>query len=351
MFSSVPESIAHHASHTPEAEALVLDDIRYSYRELAQQVDRCAAALINAGIRKGDRVATLSTPHPDFIITFLAASSIGAIWIGLNPRYQLSEYQYVVSDASPSLLFTRTSIGDRDFSHDIASLSSENASLKTVIVLNDDPLIPGATSFKEFIETQDTTDALAQLESVRARVEASDPALIIYTSGTTGKPKGALIPHRGLARVAQVQRRYWSPTPLRIINFLPINHIGSVGDISCFALVCGGAIVFMEQFDPAGCLQLIESEKITIWGAVPTAFQLCVSLPELNERDLSSLQLIVWGGAVAPAELISKLKDLCPNLSTSYGQTESVGSVTFVRPCDDSTKSGQVWLLKANRSN
>ena len=80
-----------------------------------------ARALIAAGVAKGDRVATLATPHPDFWMIFLATASIGAIWVGLNPRYQLEEYRYVVGDCEPVLLLTRTRIGDRDFAPDIAA--------------------------------------------------------------------------------------------------------------------------------------------------------------------------------------------------------------------------------------
>lgn len=331
----VSDYIVHHAAQSPETEALKLGDLRYSYSELESLVDQCAYALLDAGIKKGDRIATLSTPHPEFIVTFLAASSIGAIWIGLNPKYQLKEYQYVIADAQPSLLFARTLIGERDFNSDLKPLMAENDCLKSLVILNGDPATANSVAFKEFIGSRLPPEASKKLESARELVEPDDPAMIIYTSGTTGNPKGALIPHRGLVKVAHVQLQYWNPIPLRVLNFLPINHIGCVGDIACYTLVGGGSIVFMEQFDPKECMHLTQQEKITFWGAVPTVFQLCLSLPELEEYDLSSVQLIVWGGANAPADLIHKLKTICPKLSTSYGQTETVGSVTFIPPCDD----------------
>ncbi len=91
----------------------------------------------------------------------------------------------------------------------------------------------------------------------------------------------------------------------------------------------------MEKFDASECLSLIANEKITCWLSVPTAFQLCLAHPDFDKYDLSSVQLIVWGGASAPKSLLRKLLEICPQLSTSYGQTESVGSLTFVRPCSD----------------
>jgi fatty-acyl-CoA synthase len=85
----------------PDREAAVLGDIRITYAELERRVDRLARALLAAGVKRGDRVATLCTPHPDFYVTFLASSSIGAMWLGLNPRYTLDELRYVVNDATP----------------------------------------------------------------------------------------------------------------------------------------------------------------------------------------------------------------------------------------------------------
>ena len=173
------------------------------------------------------------------------------------------------------------------------------------------------------------------MKAVRDSVDSADAALLVYTSGTTGKPKGALIPHRGLVKCARVQLDCLDVEPVRILNYLPINHIGCVGDISCYALVGGGTIVFMEQFDPARSIALVQDEKITLWGGVPSAFQMCVTLPNFSDYDLSGIQLIAWGGAAASKELITKLLDICPRLACTYGLTESVGSIAFVRPTSD----------------
>jgi acyl-CoA synthetase (AMP-forming)/AMP-acid ligase II len=102
--SDYPRAIAR---ITPEAEALVLGDARIGYRALADRVDALARALLAAGIRKGDRVATLQTPHPDFLVAFLATAAIGGIWVGLNPKYRLEELAHVIQDSRPSVLIAR----------------------------------------------------------------------------------------------------------------------------------------------------------------------------------------------------------------------------------------------------
>jgi acyl-CoA synthetase (AMP-forming)/AMP-acid ligase II len=330
----ISDYVRAHAAERPEAEAMVLGERRITYQEFARDVDACAKALLAHGIKKGDRVATLSTPHPEFLVHFVAASSIGAIWLGLNPRYTIDEYRYVVSDAEPKLMFAPNRIGARDFSADLRTLIHENRCVERLIAIHDAAPAAGEQSYRDFIAAG---AAITDTELAKARegVEAGDPALIVYTSGSTGKPKGALLPHRGLVRCAHVQLGYWKPDPIRVLNFFPINHIGCVGDICAYTLVGGGTIVFMEQFDPLEQLRIVAKERITLWGGVPTTIQMSLALPAFESFDLSSIQLIAWSGAAAPRELAARLAKICPRLTNAYGMTETVGSVTFVSPCSD----------------
>ncbi len=333
-FDRISDFVHYYAGHTPDAEALVLDDIRITYRELAYKIDNIAKALLKSGIRKGDRVATLSPPHPDFFITFLAASSIGAIWLGLNPRYQLDEYKYVLGDSEPTLLFANAYIGDRDYRSDIDALISDIPCIQNVIMFDGDYSHEKSETLGVFTKAGEeiSDEALAHARSL---VSSSDAALIVYTSGTTGKPKGAVLPHRGLITCYVQQATHYNVTGLKVLNFLPINHIGCVGDISCFSLIAGGTIVFMEKFDPRQSLELIQKEKISWLGCVPTALQMMFSVPDFESFDLSSVQIAAWSGASAPRDLVEKLLEKFPLVSNFYGMTETVGSVTYAGPCRD----------------
>ena len=108
-----------HAQRTPGADALVLGRRRISYAELAERVDTLARALLASGIAKGDRIATLQTPHPDYFVAFLATVSVGAIWVGLDPKYQWSELASIIDDVQPALLFARTEISGRSYAGEI----------------------------------------------------------------------------------------------------------------------------------------------------------------------------------------------------------------------------------------
>ena len=330
LLQRISDYLAWYAQRTPRAEALVLGTQRMTYEELAHDVDMLSRALLSAGIRAGDRVAMLATPHPDFFILLLATASIGAIWVGLNPRYRHEELAYVLTDSQPRMVFSRSRIGTRDYGSDTTALQTALPALQW-IALGDDPAPEGTVSLATFLAGHAHTDSAA-LASARADVRASDPALITYTSGSTGHPKGALMGHRALVVCCRTQHRYWATQPLRTLNFFPINHIGCVGDISCFTLVGGGCIVFLEQFDPDACLALIAAERISFWGGVPTTFLLTMRAAGFARADLSSVQRIVWSGAAASAELIHALAALGKWIGTSYGLTETVGSVTFTAP-------------------
>jgi acyl-CoA synthetase (AMP-forming)/AMP-acid ligase II len=319
----------HWAEQAPEREAVVSGETRWRYPELARRVDQAARALIAAGVAPGDRVAALTPPHPDFMVSFLATASIGGIWLGLNPRYQRGELEYAVTDAEPRIVLARAAIGDRRYDDDLEALRQACPTIERVVALGGDaPPVAGGESYADFVARGAAVDDAA-LAGRRGRVGSGDPCLIVYTSGTTGRPKGAMISHHGLIHVARVQHAIWPVDPLRIINNLPVNHIGCVGDITCDTLVPGGTLVFQEQFDPGGMLELVEREEITMFGHVPTALQLIVSHPRFETTDFSGVQLIIWEGAAAPVGLIERLRAKCPSLANAYGMTETVGSVTF----------------------
>ncbi|HEV8332960.1 MAG TPA: class I adenylate-forming enzyme family protein [Steroidobacteraceae bacterium] len=331
--SKISDYAAWHAARHPNAVALVHGEHRITYRALVQQVDLLAAALLAAGVRKGDRVAMLSTPHPDFAVTLLAASSIGAVWLGLNPRYRLPELQHCVVDSAPKILLPRRSLLGRSYESEINALRVSCESLEHVVLFDDSTDI-AAVSMELFLDRGKSVTA-QQLEQARAEVESRDPCLLVYTSGSTGAPKGALLHHAGIIDFAILCNTLWPLTPHRVINYFPINHIGCVVDCMMPCLVAGGVQVMLEQFDAAVCLELIARERVTLWGSVPSAFEMQLSLPDFARFDLSSVQLIAWGGAPMPRETIERLRAICPNLATNYGMTETSSAITIIEPTDD----------------
>jgi len=295
---------------------------RLTYSQLQMQVRDCAAVLAGYGVGRGDRVATLSTPGGAFLVTFLATAMLGAIWTGLNPRHTDVELDSAVATLTPKVVFARKQIESRDYTSWMAKLPSNIA----VISLAD-----GSSAALTDFAGRKRVDA-RMLAGMLALADPNEPCLIVFTSGSTGKPKGAMISQRALIGTSRVQCARWPASPFRVFNNLPINHIGCVGDLCCYTLIGGGTNVFSERFDPADTIALCETERVTVLGQVPTQFILTLNSVAFRASALRSAQWIFWGGAQASAELVAALRDLGKPVATSYGQTETVGSVAFTSP-------------------
>lgn len=335
-FPRISDFVGHYAELTPDIDAMVLEGQRITYRQFHERVEALARALLCAGIKKGDRVATLCTPSPDYFICFLATASIGGIWVGLNPRYQLNELTYVADDSQPVMLLARSEIEGRDYTPELEALANSTSSIRQTVVLDEQSgrLPEGGIGLEAFL-AQSASVSDADLTSARYACGGRDACMIVYTSGSTGRPKGALLHHQGIVEFSLEQNRVWPVIPLRTLNYFPVNHIGCVVDVSSPTLVAGGTIVFLENFSPSKSLQLMEQEKITLWASVPSVFQLQYADASFAEADLSAVKLIVWEGAAMPADMLDRLLQHGAPLATNYGMTESCGAMTIVPPTHD----------------
>jgi len=329
----ISDYVAYWAAVRPEAEAAVQGDERLTFEALRRRVDTLARALVQKGVRRGDRVATLAPPSVDFLATFLASASIGAIWLGLNPRHTVDELAYAIADAEPAVIFHRRDYLGRSLDPDLAAAVIQAGSRAELIGLD--------RSSQDAFQALDLDGPPGALEAARAAVRAEDPAMLVYTSGSTGRPKGALVTHQGLVMGGRRRAAVWSVGQARIIHFLPINHIGGAGDITCYGLAQGGTLVFLEKFEPLAYLALAERERATVLLGIPTPLQMCVE--HLDGFDLSEVELVVFGGAAPSKDLVERYSLISPRISTSYGMTESCASIALLPPgADVETVTGSV---------
>jgi len=307
----------------------LLDQLRErerTYGQVARDVRACAASLLELGVRPGQRVAMLTTPRPEFLTVFLALSRIGATWVGLNPSHRRPELMQVVGDSEPTVLVSLAVDGSRAFGEDIAAVAAATPAVGHVVAI-DGPL-PDAIPFAELLG-EPSAAAAAELDRTAGAVEPDGTALVIYTSGTTGSPKGAMISHRALAVGCWLQaQRHYHDGPRTLAN-LPVDHVGGLMDQVGETLATGGSIHFMEHFSPQEVLELLQTQRITRWGQIPTMFQLVVSLPEFDRAHLSSLRQVGWGGAPMSRALVARLRATGAQLATVYGLTESCVAVAY----------------------
>jgi acyl-CoA synthetase (AMP-forming)/AMP-acid ligase II len=326
------------AQNDPHGEAVVDGEIRLTHLEVKNAVIATAKALLASGVRKGDRVAVLAPPSSVYWISFLASAYIGAIWIGLNPRYRTTELAYLIQDSEPSILILNCA-PESGIAQTILSDLLDVLPKKVIMVDQVPPhfQIPdkiNCAHWNPFIESglSICDEALAER---RTSVSANDPCLIVYTSGSTGAPKGALLHQHGMVQFAVRQNKLWPVSGCSVLNYLPINHIGCIIDISIPAFVAQGSIIFMRQFDAATAMRLMVDEKISIWGSVPSVFMMQLDLQDFDSYDLSAVQLIVWGGAAMPTAVIERLLTVCSRLATNYGMTETSSAITALEAVDD----------------
>ncbi|MDE0155993.1 MAG: class I adenylate-forming enzyme family protein [Gammaproteobacteria bacterium] len=324
-----------HAETMPGKEAVGIGESMQSYADLRESVEKCARALLALGIRKGDRVATLSPPHPDYFIILLATTMIGGVWLGLNPRYSRAELEHVIADAEPSVIFARTRIDKRRYRDELHSICGSVRSVKQLIVLGSDFTHPPDISYSAFLLHGNNVGA-TDLAAAQSSVRSMDAAFLVYTSGTTGKPKGAVLHHYGAIRHSHVQVSLRSPGAVRMINPYPINHIAGIIACSVYCLVTGGTGYYLEKFDPEAVLRTIEEKRISVWGGVPVMLQKVLDHPDFSTTDLSSIKEISCSGGTASKPLLERLiQEICPAVTTMYALTEAAGAVTAIPSTND----------------
>lgn len=325
----ITDHLDRQADERPDQDFLVQGDTRLTYAQTKALVDRTAKALLAAGIERGDRVAMLSTPRSEFYVHHLAVTSVGAIWVGLNPKYTAGELEHIVGDAEPTLLFGFGELLGDDLLPSLSGLLDTHPSIRE-LVLFDDGTPERGVDWEAFLASGDAIDDEALAER-RAAIDPMDAAYLVYTSGSTGRPKGALITHysSNFCNVIGVERK--ALTDRAIICNLPINHVGAIGDICGRTMTGGGTLYFQEAFSPVDMMELIQSERLNTIGGVPTMLQMCLAHPDIDAYDLTSIDLIAWGGAGMPADLLQDLmaKTECTRSTMGYGMTETTGGVTY----------------------
>ncbi len=299
---------------------IVAADRRMTFAQHADAVAALATTLRDDyGVGKGDRVALLGANSPEWIVAFWAAQALGAISVGLNSWWVPAEIAYgvdlvkpkvIVADAKRAALLTKAEVSGFDL------LSMEE----------DVPRIVAAASGAEL---------------PAADVAEDDPAVILFTSGTSGRPKGAVHSQRNLLAVidyhrfndammsAMYGRPYDDSTPsdLRYLLTSPLFHIASLHNLAVPRLATGSALVMTEgAFDVDKVFALIERERVTNWGAVPTMASRMLDHENTDKYDLSSLSAFALASAPSSPAFKKRLQEKFPfaqqALVDSYGLTE-----------------------------
>ena len=319
----------------PQAEAIVFEDQRLTWADLSDRVNRTAKALLELGVKRGHRVALVSMARPEFLITFLAANKIGAMWLGLSPKLTQNELQYIIEDCLPTILIVLKEYQGVDLETVCLPIFGEVTAIEHLLVING----RDENAFDRVISPlrSEQAETLAHRQSI---LEPTDDALLMYTSGSTGKPKGVVHTHESiLANVAvQTARCDFNETSRTLLHF-PINHVAADVEIGFASVYVGACVVMMDRFDPTATLQMVEQESVTELGQIPAMFLMEFATPAFKETSFGTVRKFLWAGAGAPEVMLSVLSGIATRtgarLCTGYGSTEVCGFVTYSEPEDD----------------
>ena len=307
-----------------EWEFLVYENERYTFDKVYKLAAGMAHKLIDEyGIKKGDSVAFSMRNYPEWIITYIATTCIGALAVPLNSWWKRDELEYGITH-SDSKIF----IGDRERLKEIEGLIAE---VPRIAVRTEGFLPDNALAFEEIIQPADSFPDIA--------IDPEDDASIMYTSGSTGYPKGVLSSHRSIimAPVTWIMLGMLAskvdpgagpsmPDNPSTLAAVPLFHVTGSHSIFLMSLLIKRKIVLMYKWDAVTALDIIEKEKITMFNGVPTMTHEILEASKLHpEKDLSSLKDLGAGGAARPPEQLQQHKKEFPdkNALIGYGLTET----------------------------
>jgi len=297
--------------------------LRYSYRELRDEADRAARALVALGVQRGDRVGIWSGNRAEWMITQYAAAKAGAILVNINPAYRLRELEYALRHSGVSVLITARGFRSTDYVELLLKLVPQLPGLRHVVYLSSEAQW-GGIAWADFLELANRIEA-GELEAREAALQFDDPVNIQYTSGTTGSPKGATLSHHNILNngyfVGEVLR-YTERD--RICVPVPFYHCFGCVLANMAAVTHGCAVVIPgESFDPDATLRAIEAERCTSIYGVPTMFIAQLNHPRFGSIDLDTLRTGIMAGAPCPIEVMRQVigRMHVPEVTICYGIT------------------------------
>jgi len=288
-------SMGRAARYYPERPALRVGEELLSFRELQERIRRLAAALSRRGFGVGDRLALLLPNGPEYIELVYACSWLGVIVVPINTRLSTVEIDHVLADALPHGLIRHS------------SLPAPKAHISWQLVLDQEPLE-------------------GRNESCPAPCyEPEAPLALIYTSGTTGRPKGVVMTHSNILENVH-HFNYWMPYREGgvYLHAAPIFHIADFP--AMFAAPAFGACqVAVPRFAASSFCAAIQKERINYTVLVPTMINLLTQFADVKSYDLSSLEVLAYGGSPMAPELIRRTRELLPHveLVQVYGLSET----------------------------
>ena len=339
------------AERWPDRPALIVrqQNVRWTYRELKEQVDAFAAGLLALGLAPGDRIGIWSPNNAEWVITQFATAKAGLILVNINPAYRTYELEYALNKVGCKALITAERFKTSDYLGMLGELMPEiegaapgevrakRVPTLTTLIRIDGGETPGYVRFDDVLGMGGERHR-RMLAELQPKLQFDDAINIQFTSGTTGAPKGATLTHHNLLNngyfIGEAQRLTDRD---KVCIPVPLYHcFGMVlGNLAC--VTHGSAMVYPgEGFDPLATLETVESERCTALYGVPTMFIAELGHPEFKRFDLISLRTGIMAGSPCPIEVMRRCvaEMNMREVTIAYGMTET-SPVSTQTSCDD----------------
>ena len=310
---------------------LVYEGESYSFTQAMDQIDALSNLLVNTyGVKKGDRVAVAMRNYPEWVMSFAAIISVGAVSVSMNSWWVEDEMDFALQDSGAKVL-----ICDQQ-RFDVAAESCKKLGVKVLVARAEKSLPAGVDKWQDALAPH----LAAGLKCPVVEISSDDDATILYTSGTTGRPKGAVSTHRAIISAlmgfssrnsvltmsgTKLKEVTGPEVPTSFILIVPLFHVTGCVPVMMSCFIAGLKLAIMYKWDAEKALEMIEREKITNFVGVPTQSWDLVNSPAFDKYDTTSLRAVGGGGAPSPTSLVGKVNDKVKNGSPQlgYGMTET----------------------------
>ncbi len=297
-----------------------------TFSQYREQVDRLAAGLLKAGIKKGDRIAVLGKNGAEYFLIYGAAAAAGAIVLPINWRLSPDEIEYNLNDCGPRFLFV-----DREFQGTVKGIRGNLPSVESYFNLD-----PEGGEFIDFGELMHQDgDSFEGVE-----VHTDDGFVIIHTAAVAGRPRGALLSHGNVlwANMHFLYQVGLNPTDVHL-SILPLFHVGGLFAATS-SFHAGGLTINVKKFDPSKTTELIQDKKVSFMVEFPPILASVLDEHEKTGADISSLRAV---GGLENTETIERYQRLTGgSFYCLYGQTETSCLATFSRYDEKPGSAGRV---------
>jgi fatty-acyl-CoA synthase len=346
----------HHPLHRmrsvhPGAEVVTLTETgltRASYGQVAERVDRLARVLDRLGVKQGDRVGTFAWNNQRHLELYMAVPCVGAVLHTLNIRLFAEQLTYIVNHAQDGVIFVDDSVVPI-----LQTLAPTFEGVRYYVVMGDGSGDPTHPSLPNALRYEDLLDEAGPGAYDYPEVDERQAAALCYTSGTTGNPKGVLYSHRSISlhsSASLMTDALGLSTRDRALVVVPMFHANAWG-IPHAAALAGADLIMPDRFLQAEPLaKLIEAERPTIMGCVPTIFADLLRYADANDVDLSSLKNAACGGSAVPRQLMKDYDERHDvGVFQAWGMTETSPVASYSRPSEGAGHDDGYWDMRAKQ--